>query len=160
MQSSSTSGNPESASTREGSSVAYRREQGVDEVVGQHEVGDGVCVGGSAEVLMVVSAEGCVNAMVPVEHACDPIKPEAIKPAYQHGSAPLGCLKYLKRGPVTAHAACLDKGHGHRDMDFFCGPASHSPPELQLLVTNHLARDLSFITRCDCTDATFIVLHE
>ena len=56
------------------------RQQAVDELVGQHEVDDGIHVGVGAEILAVIPAEGCVDAMVLVQHACHAVKAEAVKP--------------------------------------------------------------------------------
>ncbi len=66
-----------------GKGQAHRWKEGVNEVICQHQVRDGIGVAGCAEVLAVVPAEGCVDAMVPVQHAAHPIESETIKPAGQ-----------------------------------------------------------------------------
>ena len=55
----------------------------VDELIGQHEVGNGVCVGLHAEVLVVAPREAHVDAVVPVQHAGHAVKAEAVKSAEQ-----------------------------------------------------------------------------
>ena len=64
---------------------AHLRQQAVDELVGQHEVDDGIHIGVGAEVLAVLPAEGCVDAMVLVQHARHAVKAEAVKPV-QHAA--------------------------------------------------------------------------
>ena len=54
----------------------------MDQLVGQHEVGNGVGVGGHAEVLIVAAREAHVDAVVLVQHAGHAIKAKAIKSAY------------------------------------------------------------------------------
>lgn len=54
------------------------------EVVGQHQVDYSIHICGRAEVLIVVAAEGHVDAMMPVQHGCHSIKPEPIKSATIH----------------------------------------------------------------------------
>ena len=49
------------------------------ELVGQHEVDDGVDVGGHGEVLVVVSGEPDVDPVMVVQHARHAVKPETVK---------------------------------------------------------------------------------
>ncbi len=67
------------------------------EHVGEHEVDDGVHVGGRAEVLFVVAAEAHVDAVVPVQHRRDAVKSEPVKPARACNSSQLPTVMLTPR---------------------------------------------------------------
>ena len=64
-------------------------QEAVDKLVREHEVHNGVHIGGRTEVFAVGAAEGHVDAMVPVEHGGDTVKAEAVEPS---GHVPLSLV--------------------------------------------------------------------
>jgi hypothetical protein len=58
--------------------VTYVWVQLVDDFICHHEVHTGlhICLG--AKVLMIVTTEGSVNAVVVIQHGCDTVKPAKV----------------------------------------------------------------------------------
>lgn len=65
----------------------------VQEVISKHEVDNSVNVYTDIEVFMITTRKTSADAMVTIEHACDPIKAEAVKAKCLHEVAQIGQQK-------------------------------------------------------------------